>query len=163
MIVFYWEEAKMFALFSENGLCGDEIILRAGSANQIATDLLEKNDLMFVVEYCKNKGTNNDKKKIEKILELILKSKAGVVGKADIENFSFELSGGVLKCLKCAETENEIFDFAKFLIELKKDENNHILISNEEIDELSKRIKESVHNEDIYNLICCETSKEQYL
>jgi len=32
----------MFALFSENGLCGDEIILRVGSANQIASDLLKK-------------------------------------------------------------------------------------------------------------------------
>jgi len=153
----------MFALFSENGLCGDEIILRAGSANKIATDLLNKNDLLFVAEGCKNRGTPSDKKNVEKILDLIIKSKADIVTKVDIESFSFQISGGVFKCIKCAETEKEIFEFADFIIEQKKDENNHILISNEETYGLSKRIKESVQDEDIYNLICCENSKEQYL
>jgi len=162
-MVFYWEETKMFALFSENGICGDEIIFRVGSANKIATDLLKKNDLMFVAECYKSKGTVNDKKNVKKILDLILKSKADAVIKSDIENFNFEISGGIFKCIKCAETEKEIFDFADLLIEQKKDKKNHILISNEKIKELSKKIKASIQDKNIYNILCFEASKEQYL
>lgn len=153
----------MFALFSENGLCGNEIILRAGNANQIAADLLDKNDLMFVAEYCKSSGNKNNQIEVKKVLNFVSKSKADMIEKSDIENFSFELSNGNFKFLKCAETEQEVIDFAEYIIELKNDENNHILFSNEEIIQLSERIKESTHNEEIYNCLCNEISQEQYL
>lgn len=118
---------------------------------------------MFIADRCNGSSSNKEKNELEKIAQLILKSKANIVEKADIENFSFELSGGEFKFLKCAETETEILDFADYIISLKKEKNNHILLSNEEIAELSKKIIASVHNQDIYNLICCEISKEQYL
>lgn len=103
----------MIALFFEKGLYGGgDYFLRIGDAEEIRNQLADLNDWMCLVEMGRTMGPASDQPKLKKLHTFLSTCK----DRKTLERFSLKISTGEMRCVMCAETQQEFKEIKKHVL-----------------------------------------------